>query len=388
MLSASTGVAPQARPGVIQGRLTFIDFTRGTVMAIMAWDHVSGFWNRYHHGGEGVMGRMPPFVDFTWFLLRFVSHYCAPIFIFLAGTVLAISTEKRLGRGESQLDVSVRMVVRGILLLIFEVVFVSTAFGGSLYYFGVIACIGVCIIIFSVYRRLPPIVILAASLFIVLNHPFLRLDFLPADTWWGWYLRVIIHEPSHDWRPFTGLYPLIPWLGVMGLGWCLGTFLNGYDKSKITSLKAPLATMGMTSLGLWFIVRWVNGYGNLLPRLGDTAMDWLYVSKYPPSLAFLLWTLGGMCLFMSLGIHLQDNPRFHDGVTGIILTFGRSPLFFYLAHLWLYRLRLPFTPRPWISLAIVPTLVFWVVGLLILWQLCIRYERLKRRHPESLLQYI
>ncbi|HUV34664.1 MAG TPA: hypothetical protein VMW22_07005, partial [Candidatus Desulfaltia sp.] len=60
-------------------RLEFIDFARGIVMAIMAWDHVSGFWNQYHHGGEGILGRAPPFIDTTWFLLRFVSHYCAPI---------------------------------------------------------------------------------------------------------------------------------------------------------------------------------------------------------------------------------------------------------------------------------------------------------------------
>jgi uncharacterized membrane protein len=354
----------------------------------MAWDHVSGFWNRYHHGGEGVMGRMPLFVNFTWFLLRFVSHYCAPTFVFLAGTVLAISANKRLARGESQWSVSSRMIKRGILLLIFEVLLVSTAFGGSSYYFGVIACIGVCFVIFSLYRRLPPILILATSLFVVLNHPFLRLNWIPDDTWWGWYLRVIIHEPNHDWRPFTGLYPIIPWIGVMGLGWCFGIFLTWYDSAQIRRLKVPLLATGGVSLFLWFMVRWLNGYGNLLSRVGDTAMDWLYVSKYPPSLAFLLWTLGGMCLFMALGLHLQDRPKFHEGVTGIILTFGRNPLFFYLTHLWLYRVRLPFAPRPWISLALAPTLVFWLLGLLVLWQLCIRYERLKRAHPQSLLQYI
>jgi uncharacterized membrane protein len=65
-------------------RLDFIDFTRGVVMAIMAWDHVSGFWNRYHHGSEGVMGSSQPFLNTAWFLARFVSHYCAPTFIFLA----------------------------------------------------------------------------------------------------------------------------------------------------------------------------------------------------------------------------------------------------------------------------------------------------------------
>ena len=83
-------------------RFTFLDFARGIVMIIMAWDHVSGFWNQYHHGGEGIFGQAPPFINTTWFLLRFVSHLCAPTFIFLAGTVLAISTIRRLRKGESE----------------------------------------------------------------------------------------------------------------------------------------------------------------------------------------------------------------------------------------------------------------------------------------------
>ena len=89
------------------GRLQFIDFARGVVMAIMAWDHVSGFWNRFHSGGEGVLGNKPRFLNLKWWLARYVSHYCAPTFIFLAGTVLAISTARRAARGESS-SVSVR----------------------------------------------------------------------------------------------------------------------------------------------------------------------------------------------------------------------------------------------------------------------------------------
>jgi len=371
------------------GRFQFIDFARGIVMAIMAWDHISGFWNRYHGGGEGLMGNAPQFANFVWFLARFVSHYCAPTFVFLAGTVLAISTAKRLGRGESQWDISRRMIIRGVTLLLFEAFVVAPAFGTSSFYFGVIACIGVSFIIFSVLRRLPQNAILALSILIVLNHPYLRLDWIPDDTWWGWYARVIIHEPGRhpDFAPFTGLYPVIPWLGVMGVGWAFGLFLSELDMSRVRELKAPLLRVGVASLLLWFVVRLANGYGNLLQRQGDSLMEWLYVSKYPPSLAFLLWTLGGMCLFMALGLQLQERPNFGTGMTGFILVLGRNPLFFYLTHLWLYRMRLPGTMRPF-TLPLIPTLVFWAVGLFVLWKLCVRYEALKRRHPNSLLQYI
>jgi uncharacterized membrane protein len=380
----------QARTTITRdvGRLPFIDFARGIVMAIMAWDHVSGFWNRWHHGGEGVMGRMPPFINQTWFLARFVSHFCAPTFIFLAGTVLALSTIKRLSRGESQRDISIRMIKRGGVLLLLEIFVVSAAFGGSPLYFGVIACIGACFVIFSVYRLVPTLFIFIVSILIILGHPYLNLNWIPDTNPIGWYARVIIHEPNSDWPPFTGLYPLLPWLGVMGLGWCFGKYLTLIGSKRINKLKRPLVVVGGASMILFFIVRLLNGYGNLLPRQGNTLVDWLYVAKYPPSLAFLLWTLGGMCLFMALGFYIQDRPGFDNGITGIILTFGRNPLFFYLIHLWLYRVRPGWTPRPIFYLDLQTTIAFWLIGLVILWRLCLRYEKFKRSHSDSLLQYI
>jgi len=355
-------------------------------MAIMAWDHVSGFWNEFHHGGEGILGRIPPFLNLTWFLERFVSHVCAPSFIFLSGTVLALSTKRRLERGESQVSVSTHLIKRGLALLLLEALLVSPAFNLPWTYFGVIACIGVCLIIFSTYRRLPPSVILAISLFIVLNHNFLNLEWIPRNQWWGWYLRAIIHEPNFDWPPYVGLYSLIPWFGVMGLGWCFGVLLSNFDPDRIRGLRVPIFAAGVGSIALFFVVRLLNGYGNLLRRWGDTIIDWLYVSKYPPSLAFLLWTLGWMSILLSIGLILQEREGYDRGVMGIIFTFGRNPLFFYITHLWLYKLNLPYTPSPFF-LELGPTLVFWVVGLLVLWQLCLRYEKLKRSHPRF-LQYI
>ena len=369
------------------GRLQFIDFTRGLVMAIMAWDHVSGFWNQFHQGSEGVMGAMRPFMNTTWFLVRFVSHYCAPTFIFLAGTVLAISTIKREARGESQFDISGRIVIRGIVLLVAESLIVAPAFGTPWAYFGVIACIGLNFIIFSFARKLPNWLILALSLFIVFNHNFINLDFIPNDVAWGHYLRVILHEPNFEMRPWVGLYPILPWLGVMGMGWVFGSIISGYTPEQIRGLEGPLRKIGLASIGLFILVRGINGYGNLLPRQGWSLVDWLYVSKYPPSQAFLLWTLGGMCLFMSYALKHQDKSTFNTGVTGVLNQYGRVPLFFSLTPLWLYRLRLPGAPGMF-YMPMVPTLALWVLGLYVLYELCKRYEILKRNHRGSVLQYI
>lgn len=369
-------------------RLPFIDFARGIVMVLMAWDHVNGFWNPAKRGGEGVMGMRTVYPDFLNFILRFITHYCAPTFIFLAGTGLALSASRRLSRGESQKEITLRMIKRGCVLLLLEAFVVSPAFGGSPLYFGVIACIGACFIIFSVFRRLPSYVILILSIVILLGHPFLNLDWIPSDNPFGWYLHVIIHEPNHEWYPFTGLYPIIPWLGVMGLGWCFGIFLAGTDMGRVGRLTLPLVLTGVISLVLWFVVRLFNGYGNLVLRTGNTLEDWLFVAKYPPSLAFLLWTLGGMCFFLALGLYLQSRLGYKKGITGVILDFGRVPLFFYCIHLWLYRLRPGWISMRPFNMNLIGVAVFWFVGLLVLWRLCLRYEKLKRSYPESLLQYI
>jgi uncharacterized membrane protein len=315
-----------------------------------------------------------------------VSHVCAPTFIFLAGTVLAISASRRLEKGDTQTEVSLHLIKRGLLLLVFEALIVAPAFGLPFTYFGVIACIGVCLILFSVFRRFPPVLILGLSLLIIINHSFLNLDFIPSNTAWGWYAKVIIHEPNFNWFPWVGLYPIIPWIGVMGLGWSFGTFLTYLNPQKIDRLKIPLSLIGIASIVLFFIVRWNNGFGNLLPRRGTSIIDWLYVSKYPPSIAFLLWTLGLMCIFLALGLFLKNQSWYEKGISGMILAFGRNPLFFYLVHLWLYRGRLPFTPKT-SYLEMWQTFIFWIIGLVVLWQLCIRYEKIKRKHPK-LLQYI
>jgi uncharacterized membrane protein len=370
-------------------RLPFIDFARGIAMVLMAWDHASLFWNPGHQGSEGLMGMRPPFESMTQFLLRFVTHFAAPTFVFLAGTSLALSTGKRLARGQSQVGISLHLVIRGLLLLAFELAIITPAFELPLLYFGVLACIGLCLILFGALRFLPWPLILALSLAAILGQPFLTLRFIPAGPAapLGHYLRVILFEPRWDLPPYVGLYPLIPWLGVMGLGWCFGVFLNTSERRYRRWLPSGLLLAGGALLAGWFVVRLLRGYGNLLPRRGGSLEGWLYMSKYPPSLAFLLFTLGGMCLMLALGAALQRRPGFDRGLTGVINTFGRVPLFFYLVHLWLYKL----TPRPFTGLfddGPLAAAIIWLTGLAILWALCSLYARAKARYPRSVLQYI
>ena len=366
-------------------RQQFIDFARGLVMVVMAWDHVSSFWHMLHHGGEGVLGQMPPFASTLWFLERFVSHWCAPTFVFLAGTVLALSTASRLERGVSQRDISFHIVVRGVVLLVLEALLVSPAFDLPRYYFGVIACIGVCFILFSVIRLAPKNVILGASLLTVLFHGSLSLNWIPMTTAANMYLRVIIHEPNFNSWPYVGLYSIIPWIGVMGLGWCFGNTIRQLNV-PFSKLRNSLLVTGVSSIALFFVVRGLNSYGNLLTRRGNTLIDWLYVSKYPPSVAFLLWGLGSMCIFLAIGLWIQEKD-FKNPITDALVDIGKVPLFFYITHLWLFRLRLPYTEPPF-YLEMWQTFIFWIIGNIVLWQLSKRYLQLKQANPNSLLKYI
>ena len=352
----------------------------------MAWDHASGFWMQLHGGLEGIYPARNLALGLTLFLARFVSHWCAPTFVFLSGVSLALSVKNRLSKGDTQRQITIHIIKRGLLLLVFEALFVSPAFDLPRLYFGVIAAIGVSLIIFSVGRHLPTSVILAISLIIVLNHQWLDLSWIPMEPAWSHYLRRILHEPGFSWRPYFALYPVFPWLGVVGLGWTYGSTLHGVDRERMPRMRLQLAATGIASIALFFVVRLMNGYGNLVRRWSSDILDILYVSKYPPSVAFLLWGLGGMCLFLALGLIIEGRGWSGKGISGVIHVFGRTPLFFYLSHLWLYRLRLPGVPVLF-HLDMMQTLVLWAAGLVVLWMLCSRYEKLKRRYP-SFLRYI
>jgi uncharacterized membrane protein len=371
-------------------RLPFIDFTRGVVMILMAWDHVSGFWNPGKMGSEGLRGYFPNVVDVNQFFLRLLTHVCAPTFMFLAGTGMALSTRRRLDRGEGQWGISKRLATRGMIMWLLAIYVVGPAFGSGPLYFGVAACFGACFILWSVLRRLPTPAILVGSLVVVLFHPYLNLDFI-RNQGLGFYLRVIIHEPASmrmQW-PFGGLYPIIPWIGVMGLGWVFGMLISSLGKERMRGLKSSLGIAGIVSWVLFTIVRWMNGFGVLVPRSGDTVVAWLSLSKYPPSLAFLLFTLGEMFIIMALGLHIQGSRLMENVVVQTVLLFGRTPLFFYIAHLVLYRIR-PFwmnQPR-FYDLNLWEAGAFWVIGLVVLRWFCGYYLTLKNENPSSILQYI
>lgn len=371
-------------------RLPFIDFARGIVMILMALDHVAIYWNPGRVASEGLNGYRPKYSSFIQFLTRFVTHYCAPTFIFLAGTALALSTAKRLNRGESQFRISLRMVIRGVILLVIEFLIISPIFRIGFFYFGVLACIGVCFILFSMFRFTPTPIMFSLSFASIVLHPYLDLSWIPIRPDWGYIIHLVVHEPSFRRKPWVGLYPIIPWLGVMGLGWCFGRWvLSLKGKEELYSKSKLIAIMGTGAKITFITFRGINGFGNLLPWEKMDLMEFLITSKYPPSLVFLLWTLGGMMLMLYVGLQLQKLDLISFKPVEIILTFGKVPLFFYCAHLLLYS----FIPvyldwNKWIHSSLELTYQVWIIGLIILYPVCKAYWKLKKKYPNTILQYI
>ncbi|MBU7033182.1 MAG: DUF1624 domain-containing protein, partial [Theionarchaea archaeon] len=209
----------------MNGRLFSIDAVRGWVMIFMALDHAMLF--SYHHIlAEGYQGIRPSVMpDVLHYLTRFITHYCAPTFIFLAGLSIILFADRRSSRLSST-QITTKLVTRGLLLILLQLVIVNwiwgfgleqqRVYGYGLVYFGILACIGSGIIIFAFSHRLSPPTLFISSILLLLVVPFL-LTLFPLVPGGDNILLEILLQPNTTGWLFVN-YPIIPWLGVMGLG--------------------------------------------------------------------------------------------------------------------------------------------------------------------------
>ena len=137
-------------------------------------------------------------------------------------------------------------------------------------------------------------------------------------------------------------------------------------------------------LAAWLPLRLAGGYGNLTPYLGGDWRDFLLMSKYPPSLAFLMWNLGGMFLAMAAHSRLENRLR-SSRFFGIVSLFGKTPLFFYVVHLQVYKL---LSLIPFLRGSLPAAYLTWLIGLAVLVPLCAGFNSLRQRYPSSVLQYV
>jgi uncharacterized membrane protein len=397
----SSPAAP-ARP-----RIQSVDVLRGLVMILMALDHVRDF---FHAGAQHFdptdLSQTTPIL----FLTRWVTHFCAPTFVFLAGTGAYLQTR----RGKSKGDVAQFLVTRGVWLVVLELTVIRWVgwrmnFGNDQIFLWVFWVLGVSMIVLAGLIYVPWKALLAASVGVILLHN--TLDRFTPDQFgaFGWLWKVL-HAPSRidaaaDVAVFTN-YTLVPWIFVMAAGYVFGRLLERDSAARAQFL----VRLGGAMIAAFVILRWTNLYGDPSPWSVQsspllTLASFLNCTKYPPSLLYLLMTLGPGIVVLGL----IDRVRLADA--NPLIVFGRVPLFYYLLHLPLihglaiaageirygrmdFLFRNPpallgssegFPPDYGYNLAVV--YLVWIAVVVTLYPACRWFAALKQRNRSAVLSY-
>lgn len=307
-------------------RLDVIDLLRGLVIILMVLDHARD----YFHAQAFLYDPVDPArSNLAVFGTRWITHLCAPTFVLLSG----VSAYLQRANGKSPATLSRFLLTRGLWLVFLEVTVVSLGFNfGPVLFMQVIWAIGASMVLLAALTWAPPMAVGALGAAIIIGHPALAgVDAADLGQWgllWGFLMELTL-------IPNLGFvaYPLLPWAGVMFLGYGLGgLFLKPAQARRRTIL---FLALGM--LAAFAVLRSLNLYGDPAPWSGQadtarTAMSFLNVSKYPPSLLYVLATLGVSLLLSLLLERLKGFPA------QVLLAFGRTPLFTYVLHIYILHL--------------------------------------------------
>ncbi len=319
----TTATEPGAQVG--RRRADHVDLLRGLVMVIMVLDHVRDYFTSVRFDPTDMTR-----TDLALFGTRWITHFCAPAFVFLAGASAWMAGSRRT-RGQ----LSGFLLSRGLWLILLEVTVIS--FG---WYFTtrwtmgarlqVIWAIGASMVLLAALIHLPRAAVAAVGLVLVAGHNL--LDGVAPEALGAFApLWHLLHVPGPlGIVPAFVTYPLVPWAGVMALGYAAGPTVFSRDAG------APrrIAWAGVLMILAFVVLRTLNGYGDPNPRLEDEtparlAMSFLNTTKYPPSLLYLLMTLGPALVALTV-LRRAKGP-----VADILVTFGRVPFLFYVTHLYL-----------------------------------------------------
>lgn len=321
--SPPTGVATKHR-------IASIDMMRGLVIILMLIDHVR---ERFYLHMQVSDPMDVPNTEPALFFTRLSAHICAPVFVFLTGLSAWLYAHPSGGGVRSP---SGFLFKRGLFLVLLEVTLVNFSWAGSFgtFWLQVIWVIGLSMIALSLLVKLPHWLIGAIGFTIVFGHNLLTpISFNPGEP--GYSLWTILHDRGYlldtESLRIKISYPLLPWIGVIALGYFSGP-LYAHTVSAIARRKY-LIMLGLGSLALLLVLRGFNIYGETLPWIPgetalQTAMHFLNFTKYPPSLDFLLLTLGIAFLLLAWFEHCKSR------VLDKLEVFGSAPMFFYILHLY------------------------------------------------------
>jgi len=445
-------LAPDISPAVetapikpARSRIDSIDLLRGIVMVIMMLDHTRDFVHRYVF--QGFDPTDLAHTSAKLFFTRWITHFCAPVFVFLAGTGIYL----QMARGKTRREISRFLLTRGLWLIVLEftAVRIAVTFNVDYRFLGgmqVIWVLGVSMIVLAGLIHLPVWAVGAFGTVMIAAHNC--LDRFHVQGGWqgpqspvpsyGAKLWILLHQPFEAF-PIAGwpspivfvLYPIIPWVGVMAAGYAFGSIYLWEARRR----RRALLLAGSIATGLFLVLRTINQYGDpsQWARQGSivfTILSFVNVTKYPPSLLFLLMTLGPALLALAFFEKATGDYRSHQvevskpgdrppestsrtglaaGIRNFFVTFGRVPLFFYLlqwpaAHFislalhavagkpvgWMFDSEVgiikPFPPGIGFNLAVV--YACWILGILLLYPLCKWFAGLKARRRDWWLSYL
>lgn len=378
-------------------RIASVDIVRGAIMVLMALDHVRDYFTKLRIQPENLAQGSAPL-----FFTRWITHFCAPGFSFLAGVGIGLS----MNRGKPAGAMSRFLVVRGIWLIFLELVVTAIGwqFGFKLVpaFALVLWALGWSMIVMAALVHLPRGVVAAGAVVMIATHNLFD-SVSPAS--WGAFAPIwsILHVPGFA-IPGKLLiaYPLIPWVAVMALGW---SFAEVYKWDAERRRKFLLVTGAIVTV-LFIIVRAINKYGDPLPwtpqRTGAlTVSSFLNARKYPPSLDFLLMTLGP--IFIALAVTEHARSRF----AGWISIYGKVPMFYYVVHIFvLHAFAVIFafiqggelhqmnvvtdaaSIPAWYGVSLPGVYLAWAIVVLTMYPLCRWFARIKRERDDWWLSYL
>lgn len=378
-------------------RISSIDLVKGLAMLIMALDHVRD----YVHAPAFLFDAADPEqTTLAIFFTRWVTHFCAPAFSLLAGM-----SAYMVGKRKPKNELSAFLLKRGIWLVLIELTLVNFGWLFDFYHgiilLQVIWSLGISMIVLSGLVYLPRKVILIFSLILIFGHNL--LDPVSLDDSIGWSLlhKLNFFVLSENLMLVVG-YPIIPWVAVMSLGYCLGSF---YDKGLDPIIrKKTFNFIGISAIALFMVLRGSNVYGDPVEFIqfgsfSKSVVSFLNPTKYPPSLLFLLMTLGGTFLVLAY------SEKWKGKLVDFICTFGRVPFFFYIIHIYLIHLvaiglatSTGFTweknmvlaawgaienPIPGYGFPLWVVYVVWISVILVLYPICKKFDHYKQTNKDK-----
>lgn len=377
-------------------RIKSLDILKGMVIIFMALDHTRDY---FHANSFLIDPSDPEKSNLILFLTRWITHYCAPAFCFLAGTSAFL-----VGKRKSKSQLSYFLLKRGVWLIFIELTIIAFGWSFNIHFSSigllVIWSLGISMIFLAGIIHLSMKNILIFSLIIIFGHNLLDNVHFDRNILWS-----ILHE--RDYYTILNditiriIYPIIPWIGVMPLGYYFGKF---YSRDVAPEYRQKVFTkIGLACVVGFLILRGFNSYGNSDPWINynsfsQTFISFMDPSKYPPSLTYLLMTLGPSFLF------LGNAEKLKGRLVDFFVTFGKVPFFFYIIHIYLIHflaaLLAEFTGFGFRSMILNGfvstnkqligfgvnlgwTYLIWLVILVILYPLCKRFGQYKLENKDK-----